>query len=172
VVQAGQPVLRLARRGALEAVVQVPETRLAEFTPTAEFRVSVNALGDAEYHARLVEFSPQADAATRTYTAKLGLEAKPELRLGMSVRVAPTSPVAGNALLIPAAALYSRSNQAQVWVIDAKTSTVRLVPVLTAGLRGEHVLVRQGLQPGDRIVAAGGNLLNAGQRVRPVEIKS
>jgi multidrug efflux pump subunit AcrA (membrane-fusion protein) len=38
--------------------------------------------------------------------------------------------------------------------------------VTTAGISGERVVIESGLVPGDVVVAAGAQLLRAGQRVR------
>ena len=48
---------------------------------------------------------------------------------------------------------------------------MRLQPVKTRGLAGDHVLVDSGLSPGDVVVVAGAQLLRAGQRVRVADPK-
>lgn len=173
VVQPGQSVVRVAKSGHIEAVVQVPEARLSDFRKSASFAVEVSALDNKVFTATLAELSPQAEPLTRTFMAKLALtETDPALTLGMSITVMQTQEATDLGFVVPASALYTRSDQPNVWVIDAGSSTVKLTPVATAGLTGDQVIIRSGLKSGDRIVAAGGNLLIAGQKVRPVEIKS
>jgi multidrug efflux pump subunit AcrA (membrane-fusion protein) len=52
-----------------------------------------------------------------------------------------------------------------VYLVSAD-GIVRPQAVKTAGVTGERVVVESGLNPGDVVVAAGANLLRAGQRVR------
>jgi multidrug efflux pump subunit AcrA (membrane-fusion protein) len=62
----------------------------------------------------------------------------------------------------------------QVWLVESVTDgigSVRLQPVKTRGLAGDHVLVDSGLSSGDVVVVAGAQLLRAGQRVRVADPK-
>lgn len=73
---------------------------------------------------------------------------------------------APDALQVPLTALYTRNDQAHVWVVDEKSGAVSLTPVKTAGVAGNQVVIASGLKPGDLVVTAGAQLLTPGQRVR------
>jgi RND family efflux transporter MFP subunit len=170
VVAAGQTVARLARPGEKEVVFAVPESQRELFEKATRLAVSLNARPGRSWNARLRELSPVADPATRTYTARATiLEAGDEVELGMSARATlALDPQAR--IEIPLAALYSRGDAPQVFVVGAD-STVQLRAIRTAGVHGERVVVESGLRPGDVVVAAGAQLLRAGQRVRVLDEK-
>lgn len=169
VVTAGQTVARLARPGEKEIAIAVPESQRELIESAKEFSVTLNAVPGRSWKGKLRELSPAADAASRTYAARITvLGADQAMDLGMSARVGvpAAQPVAG--VELPLAALYARGDTPNVWVVDPGGS-VRLVPVKTRGVVGEHVVIESGLNAGDRVVIAGANLIRAGQRVRVLD---
>ncbi|KQT79653.1 RND transporter [Methylobacterium sp. Leaf465] len=168
VVAAGQTVVKLARDGAREAEVFLPEgsRRAAE----GEASATLYAEGAATYPARLRELSATADPATRTYRARYilsgGGEAAP---LGATVTLQLIDAAATRVprVEVPLAALFDQGHGIAVWRYDAATETVRPQIVQVARLGEERAEIVDGLNPGDRIVALGAHLLTADQRVRP-----
>jgi RND family efflux transporter MFP subunit len=117
------------------------------------------------WKGRLREFSPMADAATRTYAARITvLEAGNEMDLGMSARVSVAGAAMARGVELPLSAIYSRGDTPNVWVVGG--NSVRLVPVKMRGLSGERVLIESGLNAGEVVVIAGANLIREGQQVR------
>jgi len=166
VVAAGQTVVKLARDGAREAEVFLPEAsrHLAKGTASA----TLYAEGEATYPARLRELSATADPATRTYRARYilsgGGEAAP-LGATVTLRLKPAQGQA-TAVSVPLGALFDQGGGSAVWRYDADTQTVAAQPVTVARLSEESAEVAAGLNPGDRIVSLGAHLLKAGQPVR------
>jgi multidrug efflux pump subunit AcrA (membrane-fusion protein) len=64
---------------------------------------------------------------------------------------------------VPLSALFHREGRPAVWVVEGER--VRLVEVVTGELAGNAVSVSAGLQPGQRVVSAGVQRLEEGQRV-------
>jgi len=171
VVGAGQTVARLARPGDREIAIAVPESQRELLAGASEFTVTLNALGARRWAGRLRELSPAADPATRTYAARITvMQAGEDVELGMSARVAVLSAARDSRIELPVAAIYSKGDTPNVWLVDAGGS-VRLQPVKTGGLAGERVLIDTGLKPGDAVVVAGAQLLSAGERVRMLDGK-
>ncbi len=169
VVSAGQAVIRVAQTGEREILVNVPESALRLARDAREWAVVVPALGYRTLPARLRELAPISDPASRTYAARLTLSGETEgVALGMTA-VVQVLRAAEPAFVLPLSALQSTDGQARVWKLDAAGTTVSPVEVKTAGLLDDAVRVVGGLQPGDRIVTAGANLLRAGQSVRVLD---
>lgn len=166
VVTAGQTVARLARQGDKEIAIAVPESQRDFIERANAFSVSVSALPEKTWNGRLRELSPAADPVTRTYAARITItDASDEMEWGMSARVAVAASTKLSKIEVPIAALYSRGDQPQVLVVNGE-GTVTPRRVKTAGIAGERVVIAEGLQPGDVVVAAGAQLLRPGQRVR------
>ena len=166
VVAAGQSVVRVAQFGAKEIVVNVPERAVGSLKTAKGFAAHFDALPGKLYAATLRELAPAADSASRTYTARLSIiNADEALKLGMSATVRLDLGEA-QAIVVPNTALYTRDNRTRVWLVDRASETVRAVEIKTGDSTNDGISVIEGLKPGDLVVTAGANLLQAGQKVR------
>ncbi|MHC2090175.1 efflux RND transporter periplasmic adaptor subunit [Methylobacterium sp. CM6244] len=168
VVAAGQTVVKLARDGAREAEVFLPEgsRRAAQ----GEASATLYAEGESTYPARLRELSATADPATRTYRARYILSGGGETApLGATVTLLLKTLSAGRAAAVevPLGALFDQGQGTSVWRYDAATETVRPQVVKVARMGEERADIVAGLSAGDRIVALGAHLLKPDQKVRP-----
>ena len=165
VVQAGTPVVRVARTDEKEVVIGVPEDQVAALRDVGEVKVRLWADPDTAIPGRIREVSPVADAATRTYTVKVAIPARDDIRLGMTAVVALAQGGGGtDDIRVPLSALYQNKGGSSVWVIES--NAVRLVPVQVGGVAGNDVLLTGGVRAGQSVVTAGVNLLKNGQKVR------
>jgi len=172
VVAAGQTVVRLARAGELEVAIAVPESEREFIERATGFEVTLNARPGRSWRGRLRELSPAADPAARTYAARIAvLDPGDDVELGMSARVAASANGGPARIEVPVAALSTRGEQPEVFVVDGQ-GAVQPRRVRTAGIAGERVVIESGLAPGDVVVAAGAQLLRAGQRVRLLDAGS
>jgi multidrug efflux system membrane fusion protein len=163
VLAAGQTVARLARPEELEVAVSVPEHRLPDFTRHAQYQISLWAAPGVRYTGRLREISPVADPATRTYAARVALKGEDSrLGIGMTAELRVLGG-AGSVPRLPVGAVFHREGKPAVWVVAH--GEVELVPVTTGELHGNDVAITAGLEVGQRVVTAGVNRLEPGQRV-------
>jgi len=169
VVAAGQSIFLLAVEGEREVLISVPEQSVEAFTPGRELRVELWSAPGQFIPGRLREISPAADAASRTYAARVSI-GKTDLpvELGQSARVYTTGSGAASVAL-PLAALYSSAGQPAVWKVDPQSSRVRMTPVQIGPFGETEVPVIAGVAPGDWVVAAGVHLLRDGQLIKPID---
>lgn len=170
VVSAGQAVFRLAPDGEREIAIAFPEGEVSAFKLGQAAQVSFWATPGAAVKplaGQLREISPMADPVTRTYAARVSLkDADPLLPLGMTATVRfPSATPGATRLLVPLAAIFQKGNQPAVWKIGAD-NTVTLQAVSVAEFTDRGAVVTSGLTGGEQIVAAGANLLTAGEKVR------
>jgi RND family efflux transporter MFP subunit len=167
VVSPGQVVARVAERGERELLISVAESRVDELRTARTLSVELWADPSHRYVGRLRELAPDADAATRTYTAKISvLGADDALRLGMTAKLHVSLPVTGTLRHLPLTAIYDPHGKPNVWVVDQKTSRVALRPVVLAQAQNDGVLVSRGLTDGEVVVTAGVHMLHPNQKVR------
>lgn len=166
VVAPGQPVMRLARPDELEVAIAVPESRMAAFRKAHGFAISLWANPGLQLKGELRELSPAADAATRTYAARIRIIDPPaDVQLGMTARVQVLAADASPAITIPASSIFDRGQGPGVWmVIDQK---LKRQPVVVAQFREDGVVLASGLKGGEVIVATGAHRLAEGQSVKP-----
>ncbi|WP_434611483.1 efflux RND transporter periplasmic adaptor subunit [Pseudomonas sp. R1-7] len=166
VVAPGQIVVRLARAGQREAVVQLPET----LRPTAGSVAQATLYGNASeaVTAKLRLLSDSADRLTRTFEARYVLEgalANAPLGSTVTLRIAAGTR-SEQALQVPIAALHDAGKGSGVWLISGEPATVTWRPVQVLGLSDDAAHVSGELKRGDRIVALGAHLLREGEAVR------
>jgi RND family efflux transporter MFP subunit len=165
----GQVVARLARDGEREAVVSLPENQ-AEAARSARATVTLWAAPGESYPAVLRELSPTADPVTRTYQARFTVRnpgTKVVLGMTATVHLAPADVAPGYAL--PLSSLLRTGDRPAVWVVDRRTGAINLTPVEVREYRQETVVLSRGVKPGQLVVTAGVQKLDAGLTVRPWE---
>ncbi len=168
VVGAGQPVLRVARPGAREVLIHLPEGRARALVPGAAAVVRPWAAPDFAYAAQVREVAPAADAATRTYAVRVAVaEADDALPLGATASVVFAG-AAGAGVLLPLPAVTREGGEARVWLVG-EDDTVSSVAVTVGAWREDGVVVGAGLPARARVVVAGVHKLVAGMAVRAVE---
>jgi RND family efflux transporter MFP subunit len=164
-VNAGQPVVTLARPDIKEAVIDLPTYLAEQLTADLKFEVASQLDPSINTTATLRELEPQADAATRTRRARLTLATTPEsFYLGTAISVTLTSAVPPRSEL-PASALLEGDGQPRVWVVDPKQNTVAIREVKLLERTPTSVVLSSGVQAGERVVTAGVNSLKPGQKV-------
>jgi RND family efflux transporter MFP subunit len=170
VVAAGQTVMHLARVGEREIEISVPENKLGELSAARDISVTLWAAPEKSYVGRVREVSPSADAVTRTYAARIAvLDPDSAMKLGMTANVFLRGIDLGQAVELPASAVFRQGDAAAVWLIDPATRQVKSVSVEVAGYHEDKVSIRAGLKEGDVVVRAGVHKLFEGEVVRVLE---
>ena len=166
VVQAGQMIIRVARKDGRDAVFDVPAQLLRSAPSNPVITVSLTDDAAVTATGRVREVSPQADPVTRTFEVKVGLTDPPAaMRLGSTVvgrMKLDTAPV----IEIPATALTESDRRPAVWVVDPKDMTVSLRNVEVARNDPATVAIAEGLDSGEIVVTAGTQALHPGQKTR------
>lgn len=172
VVSAGATIVRLARLGPRDAVLAVPEDRVASVRLGQPAQVALWADSAHLLAGTVREVAASADPLTRTFTVKVALPVEATAPLGATATVrlgamatsrAPSPPSA--VFRLPATALWQQGSGSAVWVFDPAAGVVRARTVSVASVDGSDAVVTQGLQAGDEVVAAGTHVLSEGQPV-------
>jgi RND family efflux transporter MFP subunit len=172
VVQAAQTVFTLAQDGERDAVFDVPESMF--FGEVERGRVLLSLVSDPDVTAvgYLREISPVVDRKSYTVRVKVAIQNPPAaITLGSAIAgVARTKPATEIAL--PWTALMAMGSTPAVWIVDPKTQTASLKPMTIGAYEAEAVLIKAGLEAGERVVIDGGKMLSSGQPVTYDEDRS
>jgi RND family efflux transporter MFP subunit len=165
VVQAAQAVFSLAQDGDRDVVFDVYESIFLGAADGSS--VSLVLISDATVTAggQVREVSPAVDARSATIRVKVAINDPPAaMTLGSAVagtvRVKTEPQIA-----LPWRALMAAGTSPAVWTVDPATRTASLKPVTVGGYEAGEVLIKAGLDPGERVVVDGGKLLSVGQPV-------
>jgi RND family efflux transporter MFP subunit len=174
-VRPKQKVLRLLDTSEIEMIVNIPESLISSVPYVRDIRVRFDPFPETEIPATIKEVGNEASRTTRTYPVTLlmeqpeGVEILPGMAGEAQGRVQVPDDARASGVEVPIAALFadeaSDSEQSYVWVVDEASSTVSRRPVTPLGFSALGVRV-QGVDPGERVVAAGVHSLREGQPVR------
>lgn len=168
VVSAGSPVVRIAQDGARDVVFAVPEDKIASVAVGSVLKARRWSEGNAaELSGKIRELAASADPLTRTFQAKMSIDAAADLPLGATVYVFPSNALASTAVIkLPTSALMQNAQGAStVWLLDKAAMTVNQATVQVATADGNEAVIAAGLKPGDSVVSAGIHVLSPGLKV-------
>ena len=164
VVAAGQVVVRLARAGSREAIIELPET----------LRPVIGSAGHATLYgsglsgtAKLRQLSNAANPQTRTFEARYVLDSTlANAPLGSTISVHIADPRSMQSVQVPIGAIFDAGKGAGVWLIQGDSPKVTWREVQIASLSDGTASVLGNLKSGDRVVALGAHLLHEGEPIR------
>lgn len=174
-VQSGQQVLRIQDISEFRVKISVPEDVLRLVRDPGMIQAEAVIPGaDERYPLEYREHNTEADAVAQTYEVTFGMAPPADANLlpGMTVSVAVKSvtPQSQKAYSVPIAAVDTSADGGfRVWVYDGETGSVSSRKVDVGTLASNRVPVLSGLDIGEKIVTAGGQLLREGMMVRPME---
>ena len=166
VVQAGQMIVRLARKDGRDAVFGVPAQLIRSAPTDPQITVSLTDDPTVTASGRVREVAAQANPVTRTFEIKVGLTDPPAaMRLGATV-IGRMQTDAVPIIEIPASALTRINQQPAVWIVDPDKRTVSMRNVDVLRFDQAKVVVSHGLDTGEIVVTAGVQALHPGQKIR------
>lgn len=162
-VQPGRTLLEIARAGGREILLPLDEKDLAPVAPGQLAQVVADAYPERAVPARVSYLAPAVDTSRGTLDVHLDLlDPADFLRQGMTVSVNIETGRRARALVLPNDALFAREGS-RGEALRVKGGRVERVAV-RLGLRGTGFSeVVEGLEPGDRVLAAAAQ---EGRRVR------
>ena len=161
----GSTVLfHLASDGLVEMRAQVAEQDLPRLRPGQSATVRLEGV-TRTWRGRIWQIGAVIDPATRQGTVRIALgTAQPDLRPGAFAR-AEVEIAGSRGAVLPETAVLSDEQGTYVLVVGAGDKVERRA-VKVAGMRSEGLLVSEGLDGHERIVAVAGAFLRSGDKVR------
>jgi RND family efflux transporter MFP subunit len=173
-IRAKQPVVKFQDVEEIEIAVDVPESVMASALRTADITgltAEFSAAPGRSFPVQVREIAQRADPVTQTFNVRATMQAPADLNLlpGMTATVTMNyrrAAVLGPNISVPVSAVVQNSNgDSIVWIIGPD-GTTSARPVRTGAISSGLIEITEGLQPGDRIAAAGASHLREGMKVR------
>jgi membrane fusion protein (multidrug efflux system) len=161
----GSELAQVAPTTSLVADVDLIGHDLARVRENLKARVRHSAWGDTRFDGIVLRLAPSLDPTTRTLRAEVAVEnPNGELRPGMFVEVTIIAERRTGVAIVPREAVTERGGRKVVFVLEGQKVSRRDVAL---GLGDDDVVeIRQGLEPGERVVVRGIETLQDDQRVR------
>ena len=160
-------ILTLSDLSSLLIELRVSELLLPHLKVGDPAEVRIDALGNQAFTGRILRIHPDVDKQTRLGVLEVVLEPVPDgARAGQFARVTLTS-AAVERILIPFTALLRDRGGEYVYLIDPEGKARR--QAVRSGIRiADRVEIREGLEPGQRVITKGFLGLQEGKAVNPV----
>lgn len=161
------PIVKLAQSGVMRLRLPVPENYVRYVHPGDHVTVRVDALGRS-FKGDIVRFTRELNFETRTMETEVDVPNKDlTIDSGMYANVLMGLNHADNVMTIPVSAIVLEDNQKNVYVLDGNNRVqIRSVDV---GIEGNQLAeIKNGLNPGDRVILAAQSKYAAGEKVTPV----
>jgi RND family efflux transporter MFP subunit len=155
----------------VKAAFGVPDTAVVEMKPGRALSLSVEALPGREFRGVVTSVAAVADASTRLFQVEVNIVnrdmvLKPGMIASLAVGdVTQAEPVP----VIPVSAVIrdkQNPDNFAVMVVDGKVAKARRVGLGTTF--GELLAVTSGLQPGEKVIRAGGTMVSDGETVEVI----
>lgn len=171
-VQAGQTILRLVGPVTTTVKYTLPEAGLETLAASGtSFEVEFDNYRGMKFRARLKDYAKTSSDASGFPVSLTVINPDParyRISPGMSctITMRSTDPVTG-AVSLPVSAIYAPAEGGTyVWIITPQERVTRRSVTLGELYDRDRVVVKSGVQPGERIVTAGVYQLREGQQVR------
>src|SRR5579883_373487 len=152
---AGTPLITVMDTSSVIAKAHIPQTEAALLQPGDP--ATLNVPGEEEAVAGKVTIvSPALDP--NSTTVEVWVQApnrKARLKPGTSVQVSVLAKTVDDAVAVPAAAVLTAQDGATTVMVAGPDGRAHQVPVKTGVRDGDQVQIVAGIQPGDKVVAAG-----------------
>lgn len=164
-VAQGTEIARIAPTDALVADVDLVGQDVSRVSPGLTTRIRHHAWDDHSFSGRVLRLAPTLDTLTRTLRAEVAVDnSEGLLRPGMFVEVTIIAERREDVCVVPRDAVTERGGRKVVFVLRGQKVNRRDV---TLGLGDDEIIeIREGLEPGERIVVRGLETLTDGTRVR------
>lgn len=161
----GDPVVTISDLTTMWLVAGVREMDVPMIRAGQDVQVTVGALPDRAFPARVTRMGAGLDPTTRRLTVQAEVPdpdgvLRPEMFATFRISVGEES----RAAAVPASAVIHRGADASVWVaLDNNRFVMR--PIRIGNRSGDTLEVTQGLRPGDRIVTGGALFIDRAARI-------
>jgi RND family efflux transporter MFP subunit len=147
------------------ARVSVPESEIGKISKGQNANVSISTI-DQKLVGKITIINPMADAATKSYSVKIQLaNAQGKILPGMIADAEISTGKSIGAITVPTQAIVRDADDiTYVFVTNGNNKAIRK-RITTSGLRGNEVVISEGLQSGDRVVVSGQTKLKDGAAI-------
>lgn len=164
----GMPAVRVVNTSNLKLVASVSEAYVTNIKKGAKVIVSIPEVGK-EIQGTVSFVGRTIDQLSRTFTVEVKLpSSEVNLRPNMTATVKVIFRSEPSAIVVPVNVLQEINNEKIVYVAEAKgKQTIARRKVVTVdGVYGNNAQIKEGLNPGDKIITVGYQGLNDGDFVK------
>lgn len=161
----GVPAFTIIKTDQVYATVTVPESEIGKISKGQTANVFISTLNQ-QLSGKIAIINPQADPATKSYAVKVQLR-NPAGRLlpGMIAQTKIATGQSLEAITIPASAVIRDADDITYVFVTGNDQKAMRRRITASGVKGNDIIVSEGLKFGDRVVVAGQTRLKDGAAI-------
>lgn len=160
---ASTPVVTVMDMSTVIASAKITEKNINKLKEGQDVTVRIPSLGNFQSTYKITRIVPAADNSN-TYTLEVTIpNPQNTIKPGMSAIIQAATNEVKDVLLLPRDAVVRRSGSDVVFVVE--NDKVKEVPVTTGESTDDLIVIKDGLEEGDKVVTAGQHLLDDGDTV-------
>lgn len=171
-VSPGAPVAQLVDVDTIRVVAGVPERYAGDVEVGASASVNFDILSVGDFEGEIAFVGTVVNQQNRTFPIEVVVpNPNRMIKPGMVANVRIVRRTTDDAVLVPQDAVLRTADGYTVYVAEERAGRlVALARTITLGVAaGDRVLVRSGLEPGDRVIVVGHKQVAEGNAIRIVE---
>ncbi len=178
-VKANQEIIRFYDPTKMEILINVPESHLATLPKKEKRKITAFASlmdrPDIKMNLSFKELSGEVDPKTRSFEGVFLIDINPEIAIlpGMTVSVhvsVASLDTSLSPIFLPSISILADNQKNKfVWVVDPKEFVAKKRIVTVANISGGEIEITAGLKEGERVISAGANLIQEGDKVEFLE---
>lgn len=161
----GAPAFTIINISKVYARVSIPESEIGKISKGQNANVSISTI-DQKLVGKITIINPLADVATKSYSVKIKLaNAQGKILPGMIADAEISTGKSVGAITVPTQAIVRDADDiTYVFVTNGNNKAIRK-RITASGLRGNEVVITEGLQSGDHVVVSGQTKLKDGAAI-------
>lgn len=161
----GAPAFTIINTSKVYAKVSVPESEIGKITKGQVANVSIATISQ-QLTGKISIINPMADPVTKSYAVKIQLtNGQGKIMPGMIADAEISTGQSVGTITVPATAVIRDADDiTYVFVTEGDNKVVRK-RISAGGLKGDDVVISDGLQSGDRVVVSGQTKLKDGAAI-------
>lgn len=167
-VDPGKALVRLVQVDRLKAIADLPEKDVPYIQVGQQVEIIpaiINNRAARSLFGTIEHIAYSADSSTRTYRTKIAIDnSDGQLRPGMIVRARFVRQKLEQVVAVPLYAVMDRDGEKRVFIEE--NGVARRLVVKTSSSVNQKVVVTEGLEPGQRLIVKGQQLLIDGAKVK------
>jgi RND family efflux transporter MFP subunit len=164
----GVPILSIVDVSRVKIAAGVPERYVEQISKGQEVKITVDVLSGQEFSGKISYVSPTLSQGSRTFEIEIIINNKlRQLKPEMSANIELSKSERDNVIAIPQDYIVDYGDEKYLFVLEDGIAKKR--DVVLGGRNGNLVLIRSGLNAGDKLITEGFQPLNDGDKVKVVQ---
>lgn len=165
--QIGKELLKVIDPNSLRLEGMVSADSIGEVKAGQAVSFRVNGYGDQVFAGKVRRVNPSANPTTRQVELQVDFVDRNQPKLAGLYAEGQIETASAEGITLPASALVREGDKASVWRVNAKTSTLERTAVIVGERdnRTGHIVLKQGVNAGDRVIRHPSATLRDGQKV-------